>query len=107
MWIDREQFQEVTVRAAQKSGENLVLHQQLTALMTTLDWFRVRTAQLEIERAQLLFTYTGVKVPVPVITRPEVDKNPLSQMPHFGDIGDTAAAGLGIGWNDDGSIKYY
>lgn len=78
-----------------------------SAQETTIDWFRVRISQLERERAQLLFNYTGVKVEAPSIERaPEADpsKN-LQHVPNFEDIGDKEAGRLGIGWNPDGTLK--
>lgn len=109
MWIDRKTYDDLRLQLAQKSGENVVLNQNYTALMTTLDWLRVRVTQLEMERAQLIFNYTGVKMPTPVIkneSKPDPALNPMTQTPNFNDIGDEEAAKLGIGWADDGTLTY-
>lgn len=106
MWIDRKTWDELKLQLAQKNGENTVFSNNYTALMTTLDWLRVRVTQLEMERAQLLFNYTGVRVPTPAITRAEEHPDPNIALPNFDDVGDEEAARLGIGWNPDGTVRY-
>ena len=88
---------------------NQTLERNYTALMTTLDWLRVRVTQLEMERAQMLYNYTGVKVPTPIIDRkPEVHgpEGAAAGLPNFEDVGDAEAARLGVGWNPDGTVRY-
>lgn len=106
MWISRKSYDDLRAEWIKNHEEARVLNQQNTALMTTLDWLRVRVTQLEMERAQLLLNYTGVRIPTPVITRPAADANPMNQLPNFNDIGDDEAAKLGIGWNPDGTLSY-
>ena len=105
MWIDRKTYDEIRLDASQVRGENVILNQQYTALITTLDWLRVRVTQLEMERAQLILNYTGVQVPHPVITR-KADANPMNQLPNFNGLNDEEAAALGVGWNADGTLSY-
>ena len=77
---------------------------------TTLAWFMHRLTQVERERAQLLFNYTGVRTDAPVYEKDEqipsgVD-NPLNALPSFDGLDDTEAAKQGIGWDEFGNIKY-
>lgn len=107
MWIDRNTYDDLRQDHATSASEARVLSEQNRALQTTIDWFRIRISQLEQERAQMLYNYTGVKVAVPQIERaPETDPAKILQsVQHFHDIGDREAARLGIGWNDDGTLK--
>ena len=60
------------------------------------DWLRVKTNQLEFERAQLLEKAYGIKTPIPEIVRaPQfpIDFNPASM---FEDVGEKAARELGL-----------
>lgn len=106
MWVNRATFDELHKRLYETTGVNQALERNYTALMTTLDWLRVRVTQLEMERAQLLFNYTGVKVPTPVIARTDERPDPNISLPHFDDMGDVEAARLGVGWNADGTVNY-
>ena len=109
MWLDRKTYDDLRLDAAKRSTECQVLQQQNTALMTTLDWLRVRVTQLEMERAQLLWNYTGVKIPTPVINKIDPERpetNPMTQIPNFNDMGDVEAAKLGVGWDSNGELVY-
>lgn len=108
MWISRKDYDRLIEERATLLAENRERATSLAALQTTLDWARVRLNQAEHERAQLLYNYTGVKVSTPTIE--PVRKTPsihevMSQLPSFEDIGDAEARKLGIGWNDDGTLK--
>lgn len=108
MWIKAELFQELIQKQAQWEGVSRTLELQNRAMQTTQDWLRTRVTQLEKERAQLLFNYTGVKVPVPEI-QPAYDhlsEHKFNEMPSFNDVGDIEAARLGIEWNAGGEIVY-
>lgn len=106
MWIDRKAYDTMIVERAKLCEESRVLNQQMSALLTTLDWIRVRLTQVETERAQMIERYTGVRIPVPVITRTDADQSPMSQVPNWNDVGDDAAAKFGLSWNEDGTIRY-
>ena len=107
MWIDRKTYDDLRLDYAKANEEARVLSHQNQVLITTLDWLRVRVTQLEMERAQLLWRYTGVKVPVPEIVKTDgVASNPMAQTPNFNDVGDTEAAKLGISWDDNGELVY-
>lgn len=98
------------VEASEALGRNSELVRRCEAQQTTLDWLTMRVTQLEKERAQLLFMYTGVKVETPVIgtapTSPIPQNAPLDALPNFDDMGDEAAKKLGIDWDADGRVKY-
>ena len=107
MWIDRKAYDDLRLDAAKRQAECQVLQQQNATLVTTLDWLRVRVTQLEMERAQLLYNYTGVKIPTPVITKTDTSQhNPMTQTPNFSDVGDTEAAKLGVSWDENGELVY-
>jgi hypothetical protein len=106
MWLDRKAYEDQRAEGIKNHEEARVLAEQNRALQVTMDWFRVRINQLEIERAQLLFNYTGVKVSAPAITPAPAPDDPARAVPHFGDVGDEKAAALGIGWDENGEIKY-
>ena len=109
MWINRQTFDDLHKQLYVTTGVNQALERSYTALMTTLDWLRVRVTQLEMERAQMLYNYTGVKVPTPIIERkPEAHgpESAIAGLPNFEDVGDTEAARLGIDWNPDGTLRY-
>lgn len=78
-------------------------------LKTTLEWLMLRMTQLEAERAQLLWNYMGIKIPVPEIEKdpdvPGVD-SALNKLPSFDDMGDIEAGKQGIDWAEDGSVTY-
>ena len=106
MWIDRKTYEDGRLDYAKANTEARVLSEQNRALQTTLDWFRVRITQLEMERAQLLFNYTGVKVPTPSIEPAPDDQHPLHGVAHFNDMGDDEATKHGVGWNPDGTLSF-
>ena len=114
MWLKRkiyDDLKDMLARQTNAANSFLVANQELRARVvaqdTTVDWFRVRISQLEMERAQMLYNYTGVKIATPSIERaPESDvARALQATQHFQDIGDAEAARLGIGWTEDGSLK--
>ena len=107
MWIDRKTYDDLWKQLHETTIANQVLERHSTTLETTMDWLRVRVTQLEMERAQLLWRYTGVKVPVPEIVKTDgVASNPMTQTPNFNDIGDTESAKLGISWDENGELVY-
>ena len=126
MWIPRQTFDDLHKQLYTTHGRNQTLEHNYTALMTTLDWLRVRVTQLEMERAQMLYNYTGVKVPTPVIARTSEGteewrgasalpprksqmngpEGAIAGLPNFEDVGDAEAARLGIDWNPDGTVRY-
>ena len=113
----------VSLRIAQADAESLkretavqtaLRHAETEAnkvLQVNLDWFRFRLAQLEKERAQLMFLHTGVKLEVPeVVTQKENEPvstlDILRGLPDFEDVGDEEAGRLGIRWDDEGKVAY-
>ena len=107
MWIDRKLYDDLRLDHVKSNEEARVLSEQNRALQTTLDWLRVRVTQLEMERAQLLYNFMGIKIPTPRIeTAGEADPHSLNAVPNFDDMGDAEASKMGVGWNLDGTVSY-
>lgn len=105
MWMDRKAYDDIRLESVTATTRAQVLAEQNKALQVTLDWLRVRVTQLELERAQLLFNYTGVKVPTPTIQTTDAPES-FHRVPHFNDIGDEEANRMGISHNPDGTLRY-
>lgn len=104
-----EQINALLQRVGELLGENRALRDQNKALQVHLDWFKIRTTQLERERAQLLYKFTDVKVEVPDYTPtppPSVEQILNESASSFEDMGDEAASRAGIGWNEGGQVVY-
>lgn len=110
MWIKSEIYNKLQTDLEVERRSRELLQNQITATNTMLDWFRVRLTQLEYERAQLIFNYTGVKIPTPVVEKAPLatgEEHKFNDLPNiFSDVGDKEAARLGIDWNNDGTISY-
>ena len=115
MWINHRVWEATQVQIAQAAvslGQALaredVLKQQNKAWQVNLDWMRTRVNQLEHERAQILFNYTGVKVAVPEVTKasPDFHGSPLTEAFCFSDMGDKEAERQGIKWDSEGNLVY-
>jgi len=107
MWISRDMFEKLIASRNLETGRANTLTEQNKVLQVNLDWLRTRVNQLEHERAQLLFNYTGVKVAVPEIQRTvETPVHPLTELPSFADIGDAEAKRQGIEWDAEGHVIY-
>ena len=104
MWLNRETYDDLRLDLTKNHEEARILAEQNHHLTTTMEWFRVRITQLEQERAQLLFNYTGVKVPTPRIEYEHAAE--AAHPPHFRDVGDAEAARLGISWDEAGNLVY-
>lgn len=106
MWISKATYDDWQKRLTRAEAVKEALERHNSALAATMDWLRVRVTQIEMERAQLMYNYMGVKIAVPQIERaPEVPQR-VDALPDFNDVGDAEAARLGIGWNPDGTLKY-
>jgi hypothetical protein len=109
MWISSSTFETLVKDRFTAEGRATVLELENARLHATLDWLKMLTNRSEQERAQLLYNYTGVKVPVAEIAREEPAKSPLEGQVNaglFNDMGDEEAARLGIGWDDKGELAY-
>lgn len=115
MWISQAMWLKEREDAIQLRIERDVATTQLKQQETTLAWFMHRLTQIEKERAQLIFNYTGVKVEAPAYEAAEdpekdgasmIQRNPLNALPNFNDVGDEEARRLGIDWNTDGTLAY-
>lgn len=67
MWIDRKTYDDLRLDAATAKARAEEQARQIAAQQTTIEWMAIRISQVEKERAQLLFNYTGVKVEVPEV----------------------------------------
>jgi len=111
MFIKQERFMDLVTSLGKAQGIAVEQAARISAQQASIDWFIVRITQLEKERAQLLFNYTGVKIEVPEIAKapePNRDKSLrdlLASTPNFEDLGDEMASKLGVGWNADGTLK--
>jgi hypothetical protein len=103
MWVKRSEFVTLATGVVAAQTKAAVLEQQNAVLQTTMDWQRVRLHQLEIERANLLFSMTGVRVPVPIVEAAAVE-DPLRNAALFEDMGDEEAKRQGIDWDALGQI---
>ncbi len=110
MWITKQAYQDERDARIKAEAVNSAVQSYNVALQTSLDWMRVRLTQLEHERAQLLFNYTGVKVAVPNIEPAtnvaENSADSLNQTMSFADVGDAEASKLGIEWDASGKVVY-
>ena len=108
MWISPKNVYKLLSDAASAQGEARALAEQNKVLQVTLDWMRARLNQVEHERAILLETYMGVKVPVPTLRQETVESGNRGLNPDalFADIGNKEAERLGIGWNLAGEVIY-
>jgi hypothetical protein len=105
MWVDRKTYETLLLDNAKLREESRVLNQTNHQQETTISWFMVRVTQLEKERAQLLFNYTGVKVETPEYQpAPRSSAESLNPTPSFDDIGDAEATKLGVGWDSAGML---
>ena len=114
MWISQKVYLKSIEDAIQLRLERDTAVQQIKQQETTLAWFMHRLTQIEKERSQLIFNYTGVKVEAPAYEAPDpekdaasmLNKNPLNALPSFSDVGDEEARRLGIDWNNEGEVIY-
>lgn len=111
MWISRKAYEDLQAERTRALSNYHLLKEHNKALQVTLDWLRVRQTQVEMERAQLVSHYMGINVSVPSIVPerpnlPHVEGHPLNAVPNFDDMGDEEARRLGIGWADDGTLRY-
>jgi hypothetical protein len=110
MWISRAVYTDLreSVVAAQAIRDSQIAN--ISALNTTVDWFRVRITQLEHERALMLQNYMGITVPHMSIERaPKAGaaRPSYDPVPHFDDVGDDEAKRIGVDWNPEtGEINY-
>ena len=76
-------------------AERDALKLQSSISQNHFDWLRVRTNQLEFERAQLLEKAYGIKTPIPEIVRTSVSPIEFNNA-LFEDVGEKTARELGL-----------
>lgn len=106
MWIARKEYDRMQWAVARV--EQLTV--RVAGAQTTNEWLMHRLNQLEHERARLIETYMGVKMPVPEIgiQLPHVDVDQVLRDPGllFNDMGDDAAKDAGVDWDPTGAVTY-
>ncbi len=110
MFISRKHYDDLRLEWAKTHEAARVLSEQNIALQTTIEWMRVQVNQAQHERSHFMHLYSGVTIPPPVIERASAATERISDamqgLPNFEDLGDVAAAKLGVDWNPDGTIAY-
>lgn len=107
MWLSRPAYDAMRRDYDKAIAEARILGEQLKVANNTLDWLRIRVSQLEMERAQLLFNYTGVKTVVPSIEKRKPSPNEeIESASLFNDVGDKEAERLGITHDPYGLLQY-
>ena len=110
MWVSTAVWLKGMEDAIQLRVERDSAIQQAKQQEVTLSWFMHRLTQVEKERAQLIYNFTGVKTDAPAYEEenriPSGVENPLNALPSFDGLDDIEAAKQGIGWDDEGKIIY-
>lgn len=108
MWISRKIYDDLQLELVKAREEARAVTNASRALETSLDWLRVRVTQMEKERAAMIFSAYGVKIPVPEIHKaPDPFENhPFNETLSFESLSDAEAERQGIGWHADGSVNY-
>lgn len=109
MWVSQKTLRELHKQLWETLAVNKALEARIAAQTVTQTWLASRVNQVEHERAQLLFNYTGVQMNVPKLTAPSTQppvEDTLAQAVTFADVGDEIAQKMGISWADDGSLVY-
>lgn len=110
MWISRKVYENLVLDNAKLREESRVLNGQNHTFSTSLEWFMVRTTQLERERAVILNHYMDVKIEVPNYQPAAIERDAPQSIPDmlgtmgFADVGDAEAKRLGIGWDRTGAV---
>lgn len=106
MWISRREYE----RWIAKTGQTDAVQARCGALQATNEWLMHRLTQLEHERAKLIETYMGVKIPVPEVgtaaPRENIDQVLRNPGDLFSDMGDEEAERLGVDWDAKGELTY-
>ena len=110
MWISQAAWLKQLEDAIKVRVERDIAIAQVKQQETTLAWFMHRLTQIEQERSKLIFNYTGVKVDAPTY-EPDAPiqsgvNNPLNALPNYNDVGEKAAAELGLDWNSEGELIF-
>lgn len=106
MILSRTVYQDLRDSLVKSQIETNALTQVNAQLNAHIEWMRVRLTQIEYERAQLIQRYMGITIPTPTFDAPSDSHPDPNQTIDFNDVGDKMAEELGIGWNDDGTLKY-
>ena len=105
MIISRPIYDALNERAikAEAVRDALILHN--ATLSAHIEWMRVRVTELSLERAAMMKRYLNIDIPVASFEEERVPFSPDETI-SFNDVGDEAAAKLGIGWTAEGRVEY-
>jgi len=105
MFIPRHVYDALNNRAVHAEAIEKHLQTENASLTAHVAWMQVRLTELSMERAMMLKRYLNIDVPVPSFE--QVDNHPdMNQTIDFNDIGDKAAAALGLDWDADGNLTH-
>ncbi len=112
MWISQAAYLADVEDRIRMRAELAAAYQIVTAQKATTEWAMIRVAQLEDERAKLLWNFVGIKVPtLAVAAEPPSSDSPLNDqmnaLPNFSDMGEDLAAKAGYGWDADGNATLH
>jgi len=113
MWIKRELFERLLTDKARAEGQALTLATRIAAQDVTLDWLKVQLTKSEYERASLIQTYMGVKIPVMEIATEKpthevlTAEKVLAATIDFNDVGDDEAKAQGLDWDAEGRLTQH
>ena len=105
MWVTRKFVDDLVIKVAVLEAENRTLRDSNQTMKVVNDHARLRNTQLEKERAQMLHQFTGVKIAVPeYVPARESSPQQTINVDMFRDVGEDAAAEMGLGWDASGRM---
>jgi len=110
MWMSRQAYQDVQTELVKARAEVAAQAQANILLEATMNWFRHRITQIEMERANLIHHALGIKIPVPEFQKPDnADQRSLhdhqfDEHDIFRGLSDADATKQGLDWDDDGRL---
>jgi len=112
MWISQAAYLKTVEERMKLTAELEAAKAQLAANKNQLEWMMFRVTQLEGERAKLLWSFIGIKVPTIEVAKDttgpgETVDNPLNALPSFADMGEDDALRDGYGWDDEGRLTLH
>lgn len=125
MWLSSEKFWKMVEGLALANERTRVAEAKVAAMQATQDWLTTHVNRLENERRILTEARLGLSLPQPIIEKVseqpesiEPDRETMRGIPHdsvplaqmmaasLEDVGDEAAAALGITHDPHGFVQY-